>query len=283
MPATMTPFSSDTIPAIDPVAAAMLAQIPMPTSTAASNNLNLTALSTEDINQYNSRIDHTFSSNDSAFVRFSVFDANQFLPFGSTALNEALIPAFGYNLRTHTDNLAATWNHVISPSWVNEVRFGWLWVGGGQSSPNAGTNFAAATGLQGVTTNPLDTGYPQASITGFSTVGEATQYVQRVDSDYEVYDNVLWHHGTHTVKFGVYFFHINVDLLNAQNARGTFAFVATNTNAAPILGPGTHLGNFILGDPNQATVGVAGRGAISTESPTGCTPISKITGSCFPA
>jgi hypothetical protein len=93
-------------------------------------------------------------------------------------------------------------------------------------------------------------------------LGESTQYVQRHDSDYEIYDNVLWHHGTHTVKFGVYYAHINVNVLNAQNARGTFAFVATNTNAATNPGTGNALGNFILGDPNQATVGTLGRGNI---------------------
>ena len=112
------------------------------------------------MNQYNARIDHTFTENDSAFVRGSIFDANQFNPFGLSALNEALLPGFGYNLRTHTDNISAAWTHVFNTSWINEVRFGWLWVGGGQNSPNAGTNFAGASGLQGVTTNPLDMGYP---------------------------------------------------------------------------------------------------------------------------
>jgi hypothetical protein len=259
-PATGTPFPGDTIPTVDPVAAAILARVPLPTSTAASNNLNDTALSTTDINQYNTRIDHTFSSNDSAFVRFSIFDANAYLPFGSTALNEALIPAFGYDLRTHTDSLSASWSHIFSPSWLNEVRFGWLWVGGGETSPNAGINFAGQTGLLGVTSNPLDTGYPSVSITGFSGLGESTQYVQRQDSDYEAYDNVLWHHGTHTVKFGVYYVHLNVNLLNAQNARGTFTFVPTNTNSANNSGTGNALGNFILGDPSSATVGSQGRG-----------------------
>jgi len=232
----------------------------LPTSAAASNNLNRTALSTTGINQYNGRIDHAFSASDNAFVRFSVFDANGYLPLGSTALNEALIPAFGYNLRTHTDNLSASWSRVFSPSWLNELRFGWMRVGGGEISPNAGLNFAGQTGLQGVTTNPLDTGYPNVTITGFSVLGESTQYVQRQDTDYEIYDNVLWHHGTHTVKFGFYFVHLDVNPFNAQNARGTFAFVATNTNAATNPGTGNALGNFLLGDPNQATVGTLGRG-----------------------
>jgi hypothetical protein len=253
IPGTTTMFANDTLPAIDPVAAAILARIPMPTpGLAGSNNLDQTALSTTDVNQYNARIDHTFSASDSVFVRGSIFDANGFLPFGSSALNEALFPAFGYNLRTHTDNLSATWNHVFSTSWINELRFGWMWVGGGETSPNRGNNFAGQTGLQGVSTNPLDTGFPDVTITGFSSLGESTQYVSRKDNDYELYDNVIWHHGTHTVKFGGYFFHLDFDPVNAQNARGTFAFTGKWT--------GNALGDFLLGDPNQGTAGVQGRG-----------------------
>jgi len=252
-PSTGTPFANDTIPTIDPVAAAILAKIPMPTpGLTGSNNLNQTALSTTAVNQYNARIDHTFSTSDSVFVRASIFDANGFLPFGSSALNEALFPAFGYNLRTHTDNLSATWNHVFSTSWLNELRFGWMWVGGGETSPNAGNNFAGQTGLQGVSANPLDTGFPDVTLTGFSTMGETTQYVSRKDNDYELYDNVIWHHGTHTVKFGGYFFHLDFDPVNAQNARGTFAFTGKFT--------GNALGDFLLGSPNQGTVGEQGRG-----------------------
>jgi len=252
-PSTGTPFANDTIPTIDPVAAAILAKIPMPTpGLAGSNNLNQTALSTTDVNQYNARIDHTFSANDSVFVRGSIFDANGLLPFGSSALNEALFPAFGYNLRTHTDNLSATWSHVFNTPWLNELRFGWMWVGGGETSPNAGINFAGQTGLQGVSTNPLDTGYPDVTITGFSSLGESTQYVSRQDNDYELYDNVIWHHGTHTVKFGGYLFHLDFDPVNAQNARGTFAFTGKWT--------GNALADFLLGDPNQGTVGEQGRG-----------------------
>ena len=233
----------------DPVAAAVLARVPRATDqSATSNNLLATNLATTEVNQYNARIDHTFTGKDSAFVRVSIFDANQFNPFGLGAINEALLPGFGYNLRTHTDNLSSAWTHAFNTSWINELRFGWLWVGGGQSSPNAGTNFAAATGLQGVTSNTLDMGFPSVSITGFTTLGEPTQYVSRVDNNYELYDNVIWHRGTHTVKFGAYFFHLDFNPVNANNARGSFRF---NT-----------LSDFLNGNPTQAQVGVAGRGEL---------------------
>jgi hypothetical protein len=254
-PATGTPYANDTIPAIDPVAAATLLKVPLPTpGLIGSNNLRATQLQRTGVNQYNARVDHTFGSSDSVFVRSSVFDDHEFDPFGLGALNEALLPGFGYDLSTHTDNLSATWSHVFDPSWLNELRFGWMWVGGGQVSPNAGIDFAGETGLEGVTSNPLDTGYPQVTVTGFSTMGETTQYVSRRDTDYELYDNVLWHHGTHTVKFGGYFVHLDVDLVNANNARGSFGFTGRYT--------GNALGDFLLGAPNSGSAGQIGRGAL---------------------
>ena len=261
-PTTGAAFANDTIPAIDPVAQALLAKVALglpggfPSTIGANATVSVTNLNTIGINQYDARIDHTFSSSDSVFVRGSIFDDNEFDPFGLGALNETLLPGFGYNLRTHADNLSASWNHFFNTSWMNEVRFGWLWVSGGQVSPNAGTNFPARTGLQGVSPNPLDTGFPDVTITGFTTMGESTQYVTRRDNDYEFFDNVVWHHGTHTVKFGGYFFHLNFKPVNANNARGTFAFSTTAANP----GTGNALGNFLLGDPTQGSGAVQGRG-----------------------
>jgi hypothetical protein len=249
------PFANDTIPNIDPVAAAILAKVPHANLPGLTRNLRASNLSTIGINQYNARFDHTFSTQDSIFVRGSIFDANQFNPFGLSAMNETLLPGFGYNLRTHTDNISATWTHVFNTSWINELRFGWLWVGGGQTSINTSANLAGSTGLQGVTTNPLDTGYPQASISGgFTTLGEPTQYVSRVDSNFELYDNLIWHRGTHTLKFGVYFFNLDFDPVNANNARGLFSFTGAFT--------GNGLGDFLLGAPAQGQVGVGGRGQL---------------------
>ena len=150
MPGTTTLSRTIRSPLIDPVAAAMLAKIPhADPGLTASNNLNDTALSTMDVNQYNARIDHTFSASDNVFVRVSIFDANQFLPFGSAALNEALFPAFGYNCEPIPTTSPRPGTMSFNTSWLNELRFGWMWVGGGEISPNAGINFAGQTGCKG--------------------------------------------------------------------------------------------------------------------------------------
>jgi hypothetical protein len=169
------------------------------------------------------------------------------------------LPGFGRDLRTHTVNLAAGWTHIFSTNWLNEFRFGWMHVDGGQTSPNAGNNFAALNGLQGVTTNPLDMGYPNVSFGGqFATAGDPALFTNRNNRDFEFYDNVVWHKGTHTLKFGGYWFHFNFQPTNPNNARGTFSFTTRWTSSAPGSAGtgGSPFADFMLGDPTTAAVGI---------------------------
>lgn len=72
---------------------------------------------------------------------------------------------------------------------INEARFGAPSVAGGQGSPNQGINFVALHGIQGVSPNPLDTGYPQVSLGGlFTTMGDPGLFTFRNNRDFEVYD-----------------------------------------------------------------------------------------------
>ena len=71
---------------------------------------------------------------DQFFARFSTFDADETQPFGTSALQEALVPGFGRSLTTRTRNLAASHTHTFGTSILNELRVGWMTVGGGQHS-----------------------------------------------------------------------------------------------------------------------------------------------------
>jgi len=138
---------------------------------------------------------------DTSYFRASIFDAREVDPFGSSVLQESLPPGFGRTLSTHAINGVAGWSHVFSTNLLNESRFGFLTVAGGQTSPNAGNNFAAETGLLDVTINPLDRGYPQMSVGGeFTTIGDPALFTFRDNRDFEFYDNVIWHRGIHTIK-----------------------------------------------------------------------------------
>jgi hypothetical protein len=234
-------------------ALALLNLLPQPTSPGNANNLRSVGQQKIGTNQYNARLDQRISQSDTAFVRASVFDANELDPFGSSVLNEALLPGFGRLLKTHTVNLSAGETHTFSPNVVNEFRFGWLRVSGGQEDPNAGNPFATTFGLNGTTTNPADMGYPQVNLSGlFSTIGTATGFNTRVDRDFEFFDSISYHRGRHNLTFGGYFFHMAFNPSFPNNARGVYTYNGTYS--------GNALADFLFGYPSQGQVGI-GEGA----------------------
>lgn len=258
------PFSNNLVPAqeLDPVATGLLARIPLPDLPGLGQNLLATGGQRIDTNSYSARVDHRLSDKDNAFVRASIFDARQADPFGSGVLQESLLPGFGRLLSTHSINGAAQWSHAFNANLLNETRFGFMSVAGGQQSPNAGNTFAAAAGLQGVTANPADMGYPQVSFGGqFTTMGDPALFTFRDDRDVEWYDNLTWHKGRHTLKFGAYFMQFELRTTNPNGARGVFNFTPRWTSSSAGLADGNAFADFLLGDPTSAQGGV-GRAAM---------------------
>ncbi len=251
---------------IDPLAVALLAQVPLPNLPGAAQNLLATGNQQIKGNQYSARLDHQFTERDTTYLRVSLFDARQSDPFGSSVLQESLLPGFGRNLSTHAINGVAGWTHSFNANVLNEARFGFLTVVGGQSSPNAGNPFAAVNGLRGVTANPQDMGYPQVSFGGaFSTMGDPALFTFRDNRDFELYDNASWHLGTHAIKFGAYFMHYDLRPVNPNGARGVFSFTPRWTSSAPGLANGNAFADFLLGYPTTAQVGL-GRGNMNANT-----------------
>ena len=110
-----TPFPNSRIPEgrLDPLAVAFLQHVPLPTSNAALQNLTSIEQQVKDLDQLSLRLDHRFGSGDQLFARFSTFDANEVQPFGSSSLQETLVPGFGRTLNTKARNLALSHTRVI--------------------------------------------------------------------------------------------------------------------------------------------------------------------------
>ena len=248
------PFANNQIPVerIDPVAAALLQRVPLPTAHASVQNLTSIEAQRRTLDQFSLRLDHRLSSHQQLLARFSTFDADESQPFGTSTLQESLVAGFGRSLTTRTRNLMVSHTRVFGTSLVNEVRGGWMRVDGGQTSPNAGNAFAQSVGLLGVTADPRDTGYPQISTGGlFSTFGDPTVFTTRHNRHFELFDNVTLDRGAHRLKFGGYYFHLRLRPEQADNARGAFTFTGQFT--------GNAFADFLLGYPTSAVAGI-GRG-----------------------
>ena len=248
------PFDGNRIPAarLDPLAVAFLDHVPAPTSNAQFQNLNAHEESTRDMHQFSARIDQRLFASDQLLARVSTFDADDLQPYGTSALQESLVPGFGRTLTTHARNLAVSHTRVFGTSLLNELRFGWMQVSGGQHGLNEGNDFAARVGLMGVTTDPRDTGFPQISTGGlYSTMGDPTINTTRRTQHFELYDNFTIDRGRHRWKFGAYYYHLQLEPVQADNARGAFTYTGQFT--------GNAFADFLLGYPTTGLSGI-GRG-----------------------
>ena len=249
-------FLDNRIPAdrIDPIAAAFLARVPQPSGSGEVQNLTAVETLNRNLDQVSVRVDHRFGGNDQLFVRFSTFDADELQSFGTSVLEESLVPGFGRTLATTTRNLGVSYTHSFGTRVLNELRFGWMRVRGGQASTNAGNDFAGRVGLMGVTDDPRDTGFPQISTAGlYSVMGDPTSFVYRNNEHVEIYENLLFDRGNHRIKVGGYLFHLKFRPENPDTARGAFSYTGQFS--------GNAMADFLLGYPVNARSGVGGRGS----------------------
>ena len=74
-----TPFTNNRIPTerLDPLAVTFCSTCPLPTSSAALQNLTSIEQQIKDVDQFSLRLDHRFGSSDQLFARFSTFDADE--------------------------------------------------------------------------------------------------------------------------------------------------------------------------------------------------------------
>ncbi len=248
-------FAGNEIPRdrIDPIAAAFLEYVPLPSGPGEVQNLTAVETLDRQADQFSARVDHRFGPSDRMFVRYSSFDAYDVQPFGTSVQQESLVPGFGRTLGTRAHNIGSSYTHTFGTTMLNELRVGWMSVDGGQASLNRGVDFAGLVGLQGVTRDPRDVGFPQINTAGFySDMGDPTSFIFRRNDHVEIYNNFLIDRGAHRLKFGGYWFHLRFRPEDADTARGRFVYTGRFS--------GNPFADFLLGYPAQAQSGIGGRG-----------------------
>jgi hypothetical protein len=252
-PATGRPFLNNQIPAsfLSPISQKAIPFIPAPNVAINPSSLTFPTFNTfgspkqiNNFDQYNARIDYHLSSKDAIYGSYSNSDEPLYVP--------SLQVLGGTNNPLKDQLWTATWVRIISPSIVNEFRFGHNDTSTFKLEEGAdGPNYAADTfGLKNTSTNPFDFGVPSFGISGFGGVGSFSEAIGADEENYQYVDNLTINHGHHNFKIGFQIMHEKYFEITDFGGVPSFGFDGRFT------GLNNGLGDFLLGVPYTATTSV---------------------------
>lgn len=132
---------------------AMINLYPTPNANNARGNVNFINSPVRALNEtkFDTRLDQTFSSKDTAFARFSYDQATSYVPGGGPTGSFAEAGAFGSNQRiaNHARNIALGETHVFSAQMLNQASFGYNRIFDYILSQGTGTCASAKLGIPG--------------------------------------------------------------------------------------------------------------------------------------
>lgn len=191
---------------------------------------------------FDARADYNISSRDLVFARVSW----RRMPLDYTDV----YPLHVVQLRRSKSGVLS-WNHTISPTAVNEFRFGATFHVNPYQADVVGTDLVKQFGIQGVSDIPVHNA-PNFNITGVSSAdldGAGDNLHNNPSTNFEFIDNVSWTRGRHLMKFG---FDAVRDRLNGGNISssmyGTFNFSGVYS--------GLGYADFLLGIPQTSALSV---------------------------
>ena len=250
-PATQQPFMNDQIPdaMIAPFAKAILANVPLPTTPGLGRNFSGFGDRDLSMDQFTTRIDHTFSSNNLVFGRYIFSKVNDLEPYPATvdlsSGSPLPPPGFGQLTTQRSSNLALQYTHVFNPNFLNEFRFGYNYLDAGQKSANSNVDFVGQFGFQGTNPPPLGAGYPSMVIPGLGTLGDATTKLFTTNNVFSFVDDLVRNVGKHSLKLGGSYTRSLVRTEFVFNTAGQYKFLGVFT--------GNPFADFLLGYPAVAT------------------------------
>jgi hypothetical protein len=233
---------------LDPLALRLAALYPQPGALVNGNNFLANPVLQKSRNNFDIRIDQTFSDKDNAFFRFSYEDQPSQIPgtFGGIA------DGGGFFSGVEDDSyrsFASSWTHVFNPRLINEFRLGYNRVNSRRSELNANTDISSELGFPGVPFSPGIGGLPQLTFNDVSTLGSPTFLPSiELQNSYTLSDNLTWVKGQHIWKYGTEIRREEFTIYQPASPRGNLGFSNTLTDnpSAPGTG-GTGFASFLAG------------------------------------
>ena len=122
-------------------------------------------------------------------------------------------------------SLAFNDTQTLGMNWLNEFRFGWSSIKFIMTPIDYLTNPANAVGLPGINLNDATSAMTQLAFQNIRNLGaNGNQPLITNQNDFQIFDNVTWVKGKHTVKSGGSITLRSREILNADTIVGDFSF-----------------------------------------------------------
>jgi hypothetical protein len=191
------------------------------------------------------KIDENLTNTELLTGRYAFSQSNQIFPFGSPGGYGAgsRLPQFAQTSPTRVQVVSVSLLSSLSPSKINEVRFGYSRYRTSFSSLDA--NFDPSSIGLNFGTGKL--GLPEFDFTNIENLGATGFSVPRgrTSQTFQILDNFTWLNGRHTFKFGGEFRRAAISNFNDNLERGIFQFTAgVGLSTDPVVDA---LANFYTG------------------------------------
>jgi hypothetical protein len=188
---------------------------PQPENNSFFTNFDVNQAYTDNNNVANLRLDYTFSQKDRAYLTYDVEQGDTITgdPYAGAIPVKNGGSADSGDLTSFENNvISVRYNHVFSPALLNEAGASYFVSPLTQNSPLAGTQLASTWGIQNVIIPgfPSTNNLPQIQFQSGPTVGGSTyKPLTFRDKNLTFLEGLTWTKGTHDVKFGYEYRHLN--------------------------------------------------------------------------
>ena len=246
---------------LNPVALRILNLYPAPNANNGKtfNNYNVNVGNTDDIIQWDQRLDWNISPSDQAYFRYSYSHEikTNGLPLGPVLDGSGYGGQFDTNL---AQNGIGSETHIFSPTLTNEFRFGYNWGVFNFQQPNAFNPTAASSlglGPQPANLKPGQFGLPQGYVNGTIQQFGSSGISRESQNVYQILDNVTKIWGNHSVKFGVAFQSVRFFYLYAPADLGQYHWDGQYTGVSGVSNTGSAVADLLVDQENYATISVS--------------------------
>ena len=256
---TRQQFAGNVIPTnrIDPIANNLLAIFAQPNLPGNRNNFRVNNLAVQVQDQYDVRVDQTFSERDSMFGRYTHGDADTTFPATPVLINGAINPlAFAQGTATagslrlnHAPSDQATLQevHQFSPSVVNQLALGYTRFALRVVPLDQGFNIAQQLGLQGANTGENAGSMASLSISGYQGYSSSNLPEIVPQNTWQISDTISYTKGAHSLRFGASIVHNGFGFFQLGAPSGSLSFTGVYSNNPATSAGGNGFADFLLG------------------------------------